>query len=128
MQLTTNYNFKKPAQTDNVNVDDLNYNMDIADAELKKVNEHLGEMEKQLSNYNSYASVKDGNGIFTVVEFKRPDGTLYMKSTLSGGTSPNYTADTWEFYNTGGVEIIKTIVWTITYDSDGVITSKVVLS
>lgn len=46
MQLTTNYGFKKPEGNDNVNVDDLNYNMDIADTELKKVNEHLGEKVK----------------------------------------------------------------------------------
>jgi len=46
MQLTTNYGFKKPEGNDNVNVDDLNYNMDIADAELKKVNEQLGEKVK----------------------------------------------------------------------------------
>lgn len=43
MQLTTNYGFKKPEGNDNVNVDDLNYNMDIADTELKKVNEQLGD-------------------------------------------------------------------------------------
>lgn len=59
MQLTTNYKFRKPAQTDNVNVDDLNYNMDIADAELKKVNTQLGEMEKYaLRSQGSY--VGDG--------------------------------------------------------------------
>ncbi len=43
MQLTTNYGFKKPEGNDNVNVDDLNYNMDIADTELKKVNTQLGD-------------------------------------------------------------------------------------
>lgn len=46
MQLTTNYGFKKPEGNDNVNVDDLNYNMDIADTELKKANEQLGEKVK----------------------------------------------------------------------------------
>ncbi|KEZ85541.1 hypothetical protein IO99_13670 [Clostridium sulfidigenes] len=46
MQLTTNYGFKKPENNDNVNVDDLNYNMDIADTELKKANEQLGEKVK----------------------------------------------------------------------------------
>jgi len=62
MQLTTNYKFRKPAQTDNVNVDDLNYNMDIADAELKKVNTQLGEME---NNKQAKIKLKTGSDFTT---------------------------------------------------------------
>lgn len=37
MDYTPNYNLKKPATTDNYNVDDFNKNVDIIDAELKKL-------------------------------------------------------------------------------------------
>lgn len=83
------------------------------------------QIEKELSNYNSYSSAKDDNGIFTVVEYKRADNTLYMKSTLSNPDAEgNYANITWEFYNTDGTEVIKTIVWNIAYDEDGDIVSK----
>ena len=36
MQTTANYGFKKPDGVEIVNIDDLNYNADVADAELKK--------------------------------------------------------------------------------------------
>lgn len=50
MQLTTNYGFKKPDQADNVNIEDINYNMDISDEELKKINSHLGDFMNFLNN------------------------------------------------------------------------------
>lgn len=37
MQLTSNLNLKKPESTDNVNIDDLNSNSDILDAEVTKL-------------------------------------------------------------------------------------------
>lgn len=80
----------------------------------------------KLENYNSYASVVDANGIYTVVDYKRADGTLYMKSTLSGGTSPSYTTDIWQFYDELGTTVVTTKTWTITYDINGKVTSKVV--
>lgn len=49
-----------------------------------------------------------------------------MKSTLSGGTSPSYTTDIWQFYDALGTTVIATKTWTITYDANGKITSKVV--
>jgi hypothetical protein len=82
--------------------------------------------DSQLANHNSYASSIDANGIYTVIDYKRTDGTLYMKSTLSGGTSPNYTTDTWQFYDATGTIVISTKTWTITYDVNGKITSRVV--
>lgn len=36
MQTTANYGFKKPDGVETVNIDDLNYNADVADVELKK--------------------------------------------------------------------------------------------
>jgi hypothetical protein len=89
-------------------------------------NSSIDAINVKLSDYNAYASSVDANGIYTIMQYKRADGTLYMKSTLSGGTSPNYTTDTWQFYDNLGTTVIATKTWTITYDANGKITSKVV--
>ena len=39
MKYTQNYNLKKPEGTDAVNIDDLNYNADVLDAQLKTVSD-----------------------------------------------------------------------------------------
>lgn len=87
---------------------------------------HLADYMPHQSGLNSYASVVDSNGIYTVLDLKRSDATLYMKSTLSGGTSPSYTTDTWLFYDALGTTVVLTKTWTIAYDAGGKITSKVV--
>ncbi|MGC5328874.1 hypothetical protein [Brevibacillus sp. SYSU BS000544] len=88
----------------------------------------MGPDDKQrLIDYSEYASGKDGNGIYTVMDYKRSDGTLYMKSTLSNAdASGNYQTMTWNFYNAAGTTIVSTKTWTLTYDADKNIVSKVV--
>lgn len=76
-------------------------------------------------NYNTYSSNIDSNGIFTTVDYKRSDATLYLNSTLSGGTSPSYTTDTWTFYQADGTTVDHIVTWTLTYDSNGNVVSKV---
>jgi hypothetical protein len=77
---------------------------------------------------NQYASDVDSNDIYRLVELKRADGTLYLTSTL---TEPNANGDylkcEWKYYNTTGMTVTKTVRWVLTYDSNGNITSKVVL-
>ncbi|WP_045517708.1 hypothetical protein [Clostridium sporogenes] len=91
----------------------------------EQINTSIEEIEKKITNYNSYASNKDSNGIYTVVEYKDKSNQLYMKSTLSSPDSNgNYKYDTWQFYKSGSV--ISTIKWTMTYDEDSNIVSKVV--
>jgi hypothetical protein len=76
--------------------------------------------------YNEYYSIKDVNGIYTVIDYKRADGTLYLKSTLSNpDPTANYQTDTWKFYDSTGSAVIQTITWAITYDSTNVVTSRV---
>jgi hypothetical protein len=76
---------------------------------------------------NSYASSIDVNGIYTVVDFKRADATLYLKSTLSNtDASGNYQTVTWKFYDAAGTTIKLTLIWTLTYNTNGVISQKVV--
>ncbi|NSB50306.1 hypothetical protein FHX91_004144 [Clostridium saccharobutylicum] len=47
MLKTTNYGLKKPEGTDVVNIDDINYNTDILDTQLKKINDNLGDAVKK---------------------------------------------------------------------------------
>ncbi|MED4570306.1 hypothetical protein P9302_12555 [Brevibacillus agri] len=80
-----------------------------------------------LTMFNQYASGKDANGIYTVVDFKRVDGTLFMKSTLSNpDANGKYQTNTWQFYNAAGTAVVSTKTWTLTLDADGNIVSKVV--
>lgn len=76
------------------------------------------------ANYKVTKSGKDANGIFTTVEYRRPDDTLFMRSVLSNpDANGNYQTDTWTFYAADGTTPVETKVWTITYDVDGDITS-----
>lgn len=91
----------------------------------EQINESVEEIEKNIATYNSFASNKDSNGIYTVVEYKSKDGKLYMKSMLSNiDSNGNYKKDTWTIYKDGTVDSI--INWILTYDSDGDLISKVV--
>jgi hypothetical protein len=82
-------------------------------------------MQRNLGKFNVYKSGKDSNGIFTTVEYKRPDGTLYARSVLSGGTSPQYTTRTITYYAADGITVIRTDPYTLTYDADGDLISEV---
>lgn len=82
-----------------------------------------------LPDYDQYASSPDANDIYTVVQYKRPDATLYMQSTLSNpDVNGNYQTDTWQFYDSAGTTVTTTHVWTITYDTYGRPTQKVMTS
>jgi hypothetical protein len=78
--------------------------------------------------FNKVPSSPDSNGIYTVVDYKRiSNDTLYMKSTLSGGTSPNYTTQRLQYYDSAGSVVIKTVTITRTYDSNGKVSSESVV-
>ena len=80
----------------------------------------------QLSDYDSYATVKDGD-VYTVIDFKRLDATLYLKSTLSTkDVNGFFQTCTLTYYDALGTTITKTVTWTFTYDVDGNIITKVV--
>lgn len=65
-------------------------------------------------------SIKDNKGVFTTVTYKRKnDNTLYAKSVLSGGISPQYTTRTVTFYDVTGVKVLATVTYTLNYDLDG---------
>ena len=82
---------------------------------------HLPELDQ----YNMYRSAIDANSIFTQVDYKRYDNTLFIRSILSGGTSPSYTTRTVTYYDLNGSTVLYTKVYTISYDGNGNITSEV---
>jgi hypothetical protein len=94
---------------------------------LAEMGSQIDDVSTQLKNYNSYSSGIDSNGIYKVVEYKRTDTTLYMKSTLSNpNANLNYQTVTLLIYALDGITLVATTIWTITYDADGNIISKVV--
>jgi hypothetical protein len=82
-------------------------------------------MQRNVGNFNVYKSGKDSNGIFTTVDYKRPDGTLYARSVLSGGTSPQYTTRTITYFDTDGTTVIRSDTFTLSYDGNGDLVSEV---
>ncbi|MBT2661954.1 hypothetical protein [Bacillus sp. ISL-45] len=101
--------------------------VDIVDAGNRFVATTVeGALQEIKEPLRVYKSGKDANGIFTVVELKRKsDGTLAVKSTLSGGTSPKYTTRTVVYYAANGTTTMKTDTFTLSYDADGVLVSEV---
>ena len=91
------------------------------------VADHDNKISILSANYNTYDSNIDSNGVYTVVDYKRNDGTLYMKSTLSNQSGINYLTDTWQFYNGLGTIVTSTKTWTLSYNANGVITTKEVI-
>lgn len=132
-EINKNIDTKLKSQQDsivNLNTKVTKNTDDIAEVntQMAESMQQILEIEKRLANYNSYASFKDDNGIFTVVEYERADATLYMKSTLSNADADgNYQTLTWQLYNDLGTVIKTTIIWSIVYDADGDIISKVVV-
>ncbi|WP_289142453.1 hypothetical protein [uncultured Brevibacillus sp.] len=73
----------------------------------------LQSLRKYRSGYDSVSK------IYTIVEYKRKDGTLFMKSVLSSKVGSNYTVDTRTYYALNGTTVRNTEIYDITYDSDG---------
>ena len=85
-------------------------------------------MNGDVDAYNIYKSGKDGKKTFTVVEYKRADGTLWKKSMLSNANAAGlYQTQTINFYGTNGTTLERTETWSITYDADGDVVSEVKL-
>lgn len=91
---------------------------------LEELNTTINEHKADSMSYSTYKLNPDDNGIFTEIQYKRSNGTLIMKSILSGGTSPNYTTRTETEYEQDGITVKTTKVYTITYIDDKV-TSEV---
>lgn len=71
-------------------------------------------------------SGKDANGVFVTVQYYRVGGNLALQSVLSGGASPSYTTRTETEYGTDGTTALTTTTYTLTYDTDGSLTTETV--
>jgi hypothetical protein len=96
---------------------------DLSDVKLASHNSdirsHNGILRETSSLYDA------ANKIYRVVDFKREDGTMYMKSTLSNvNGNGDYLTDTWEFYDTSSFLTGQKVVWTFIYDTNHTIINK----
>lgn len=85
--------------------------------------EHLGEYSVFSKDWNATA------GVYTRLEYKRKDGTLYMSAMLSNPNAQNrFTTVTAEYYNSDSSKVIRKELWALAYDVDGRAISKVLQS
>lgn len=68
------------------------------------------------------------DGVYTTVEYYRPDNTLFKKSTVSDLVGTNYTKRTVVYYKDDGVTPKITRVYTLAYDSDNDLVSETLQS
>lgn len=108
--------------------DVLNSNADAGSAIMPFTGTRHGSLRingmEVKDNLSLYRLNKDSNGVYVVTEYKRGDDTLFRRSTLSGGTSPQYTTRTDNFYNNDGTAVIYSMVYTLSY-TDGELVSEV---
>lgn len=83
----------------------------------------------EFDDLSVYATERDAAAkVFKRIEYKRPDGTVYLVSTLSLPDEENrYTRSTIEYRGTDGLTVEETVTWSLTYDLEGNITHKQVL-
>ncbi|WP_035296227.1 hypothetical protein [Brevibacillus thermoruber] len=81
----------------------------------------LGDLDVVSPNYLIRRSGKDANGIFTQVDYLRPDGTLAIRTNLTGApdANGNYPTMTIKKYELDGSTLISNVSYPITYDGDG---------
>lgn len=76
-------------------------------------------------DFSSEAYEPDDKGIYKVVEYRRRDGTLYMKSTLTNLISPGvYGMTILTYYDASGTVPLHQVKWTLKYDINKKIVSK----
>ncbi|KUO58980.1 MAG: hypothetical protein APF84_05865 [Gracilibacter sp. BRH_c7a] len=112
---------KKPTETEQLDQDSYNNNMDTIDEAF----EHLEDSMVYAEVMSLYKLNKDDSRVFTELQWKREDGTLARKSLLSGGTAPNYTAKTVTYYESDGITVKAARTYALSYDQDNDLISEV---
>lgn len=120
--ITDNLGLPRPEANDNFNLVNFNVLIDAIDNKVAGKDNIDPVLNVLKSNI-------DANGIYTVVEWKRTDNTMYRKSTLSNADAEgNYQTQTIEFYDVDGTTLLKTQVWELTYDDNGNVSSETIQS
>lgn len=116
------------AYADNVGTAAITNANNYTDQEVTKIANNLASHKNDNTPHREAVSIErknpDDDGIFTLIEFKRADGTLFKTSQLNG-TSP-YTTRTVKFYDEEE-NLVQTIQYSITYSDDEVV-SEVIIS
>lgn len=105
----------------NIHANNLNLHMRPSErVQFNKIRfDEFDPLSVTASNRNATANV------YTTVEYKRPNGTLYLRSTTSDLNATNqYQRITLEYFNASGTTATETQIWNIVYDTQGGIVSK----
>jgi hypothetical protein len=86
---------------------------------IVRVLDSVAVFDVDYDNMTKVRSGKDSDGIFTIIEWYDDSSNLRKRSTLSGGTPPEYTLRTVDFYDTDGATLLSSLVYDIAYDIDG---------
>ncbi len=93
------------------------------------MNENWLVIDRNLRNYREKVDTTTydaTNKVYTTVEYLRPENdSRYLRAVLSNKVGGNYTTDTWNLYDDSGTTVIDTVIWTLTYDANGIVTDKV---
>jgi hypothetical protein len=89
--------------------------------------ELTGRFDGKLDELSKVRSSKDGNGIYTIITYKRKTAnTTYMVSTLSNpNVDGKYLTRTEKYYDRNGTTQVDTVTYTLAYDADGDLLSEV---
>lgn len=108
------------AEAKNVSIDDLNSYFVSTNLEGALI-----ELKQPLSVYKSGL---DDAGKFTVVEWKNRAGVTVKKSALSNvDADGNYLRRTVTLYAQNGTTVMNTLIYELTYNPDGFVTSEVLV-
>jgi hypothetical protein len=89
------------------------------------IHDHLEKVNFNLQLTTARSGL-DTNNIFTVITMKRSDLTVYKTSTLSGGTSPNYTTRTVVYYEQDGITVDSTFIYALEYSGLNLISETLI--
>lgn len=90
------------------------------------ISENVNNLIDSSENLRMIKTDKDEHGTYTLVTYRRKNNdTLFGTSRLSGGTGPNYTTRTVSYYDQTGNSVIKQNVFSLVYDSDGLLVEEV---
>ncbi len=120
--------YYNPATQTYQEVHPLTKTTNVYNNEGKTVQELIDEHKADNTPHREAVSIErknpDDDGVFKLIEFRRPDGTLFKTSQLNG-ISP-YTSRTVKYYDKNG-NLVQTIKYSITYLNDEVM-SEVITS
>lgn len=88
----------------------------------------LTALNEAVADYSTAASNLDvPSSIYKTVDYNRyPDNTLYMRTSLSNpDVNGNFQSLTIDYYNAAGDTVIATHTWTLTYDAQHSVVTKV---